>query len=343
MRETLKIRHYVIGIMYHAGEHPVQILSSRQLAAHFGMARSTVSLALKELVKEGYLISVRGKGNFTNPQKHLAPSPEKMPPLILLIHSDGRNFYYGKQEWESISTIGKAVTEAGYSFRQLALTSTDEEDLFKEILGAQADGLIWIDRLNYNESLLRRLSEEGLPVICDGMDVRAINTVFFDTASACREIGKHLASEGKTRILYCLGKWHQIHDLAEIQKEIQAGGREMDVTLLDFPEPAELSEHLLSEGTHKQWDVLFCNPHQLPLLKNLFSQLGQEMPEALIRLSLRNTPEESERFCFPFRKRAEATVRRMTELLNGDRTVRQIQIPMERIKYNPKEERSSNA
>lgn len=117
----------------------------------------------------------------------------------------------------------------------------------------------------------------------------------------------------------------------------------MDVTLLDFSEPAALSEHLLAEGTHKQWDVLFCNPHQLPILKNIYFQLGQKMPEALFRLSLRDTPEETERFCFSFRKRAEATVRRMTELLNGDRTIRQIQIPMERLKYNPKEERSSNA
>ena len=60
MKETLKIRHYVMGILYHAGNTSVQIMSSRELAAHFGIARSTVSLALKELVDDGFLIPKRG-------------------------------------------------------------------------------------------------------------------------------------------------------------------------------------------------------------------------------------------------------------------------------------------
>ena len=113
MKETLKIRHYVVGMIYHAGDRSVQIMSSRNLARQFGMARSTVSIALKELIDQGYLIPVRGKGNFTNPRKIMTPLPGKMPPLILLIHSDGRSFYYGKQEWESISTDDpQAVVDA---------------------------------------------------------------------------------------------------------------------------------------------------------------------------------------------------------------------------------------
>ena len=113
MKETLKIRHYVVGELYHAGERSVQIMSSRNLAKQFGMARSTVSIALKELIEQGYLIPVRGKGNFTNPRKIMIPLPGRMPPLILLIHSDGRSFYYGKQEWESISTDDpQAVVDA---------------------------------------------------------------------------------------------------------------------------------------------------------------------------------------------------------------------------------------
>ena len=90
MRETLKIRHYVVGVIYHAGERSVQIMSSRDLAKYFNIARSTVSIALKELVDQGYLIPVKGKGYFTNPRKIMTPIPGKMPPLILLLHGDGR-------------------------------------------------------------------------------------------------------------------------------------------------------------------------------------------------------------------------------------------------------------
>ena len=42
MKKTLKIRHYVTGVMYHAGNSSVQIMSSRDFAAHFGIACSTI-------------------------------------------------------------------------------------------------------------------------------------------------------------------------------------------------------------------------------------------------------------------------------------------------------------
>ena len=43
--------------------------------------------------------------------------------------------------------------------------------------------------------------------------------------------------------------------------------------------------------------------------------------------------EGAEEFYFPFRERAETTVQRMTELLNGDREIKQILVPMELIRY----------
>ena len=334
MKETLKIRHYVIGMIYHAGERSVQIMSSRNLARQFGMARSTVSIALKELIDQGYLIPVRGKGNFTNPRKIMTPLPGKMPPLILLIHSDGRSFYYGKQEWESISTIGNAVTAAGYSFRQLTLTSTGEDELYREILGAQADGLIWVDALFYNESLLRRLSESGLPVICDSISLSSVNTVAFDTRSACREIGKRLAQEHKRTILYFLGKWCRENDLPFIREGFSEAGIPLEVAFGDYMEGPLDSEILSRCLLKKKWDAVFSQPQHIPLLESTIAHLNIEPPELLSRLRLKNTKDERIEFCFPFRKRAEETVNRMTELLNGDRSVKQILLPMELIKQN---------
>ena len=336
MKETLKIRHYVIGVMYHAGEQSVQIMSSRNLAKQFGMARSTVSIALKELIEQGFLIPVRGKGNFTNPRKIMTPFPGKMPPLILLIHSDGRSFYYGSQEWESISTIGKAVTDAGYSFRQLPLTSTNEDDLYREIQGAQADGLIWVDALFYNESLLQRLSESGLPIICDSISLSSVNTVAFDTRSACRQIGKRLAREDKRTILYCLGKWCRENDLPSIREAFSEAGIPLEVSFGNYTEGPLDNETLSSFLLEKKWDAIFSQPQHIPLLESTIASLNIEPPELLSRLRIKNTKDERIEFCFPFRKRAEETVNRMTELLNGDRNVKQILLPMELITFNEK-------
>ena len=331
MRETLKIRHYVVGVIYHAGERSVQIMSSRDLAKYFNIARSTVSIALKELVDQGYLIPVKGKGYFTNPRKIMTPIPGKMPPLILLIHGDGRNFYHNSQAWESISTIGKAVTDAGFYFRQLTLSSTGEEELFNEIRGAQADGLIWIDRLYYDESLLKRLTDDGMPVICDALDSSAVNTVYFDTPSACRKIGQRLAREKKTNILYCLGKWHRENDLPYILEPFSKAGLDVHLEFVDNEGLADRDK--LTQGLlRRKWDVVFSHPPHVPLLSDAIRLTGIPPPELLARLYLRNTPERQEEFRFPFRKRAEATVQRMIELLYGDRRVKQISIPMEAIK-----------
>lgn len=332
MKETLKIRHYVIGVIYHAGDRSVQIMSSRNLARQFGMARSTVSIALKELIDQGYLIPVRGKGNFTNPQKLMTPLSGKMPPLILLIHSDGRSFYFGSQEWESISTIGKAVTDAGCFFRQLTLTSTGEEELFREILGAQADGLIWIDSLSGSDTLLRRLSESGLPVISDSASVSSVNTVVFDTRSACRKIGERLARERKTNLLYCLGEWYRENDFPPIREAFAEAGVPLHVTFCDGSEGPLEQEVLTRYLLEKKWDAVFSQPQQIPLLEQIIAHLEMEPPELLSRLRLKNTREETLEFRFPFRERAEKTVKRMMELLEGDSRVRHIQLPMKLVR-----------
>lgn len=331
MRETLKIRHYVVGVMYHAGERSVQIMSSRDLAKYFNMARSTVSIALKELVEQEYLVPVKGKGYFTNPQKIMTPIPGKMPPLILLIHGDGRNFYYGAQEWESISTVGKAVTDAGFYFRQLPLSSTGEDELFDEIRGAQADGLIWIDRLRYHEPLLKRLTEYGLPVICDHLGSTSVNTVVFDTPSACRKIGERLVQERMTNILYCLGQWHRENDLPYILEPFSKAGLKVNLEFVNNEGLADRNK--MTQGLlRRKWDAVFSQPAHVPLLNDAIRLTGIPPPELLERLYLCNTPERQEKFCFPFRKRAEAAVQRMTELLNGDHSVKQIIIPMEIVK-----------
>ena len=179
MKETLKIRHYVMGILYHAGNTSVQIMSSRELAAHFGIARSTVSLALKELVDDGFLIPKRGIGNFTNPKMFFSSRKDTMPPLIGIVLESGRNFYVTESGWKSLRPTCDAVIREGYNLRCLQLSETDEDKVFEEIMHSQVDALIWIDNIALKESLMKRLADAGLPV-------RMIKQAFRDAGKECR-------------------------------------------------------------------------------------------------------------------------------------------------------------
>ena len=84
--KSLRIRHYVMKLLYDNLNHPAPLLSARLLAEKFGISRTTVMTALATLRQEGYLFSHPGKGFFTNPDsrfmdvkpKHL-PQPTAMP------------------------------------------------------------------------------------------------------------------------------------------------------------------------------------------------------------------------------------------------------------------------
>ena len=65
--ENVRLRHYVMSLLYQGGSESVRLPTATQLAEEFGIARSTVLLALKQLREDGYVVGKRGSGVFTNP------------------------------------------------------------------------------------------------------------------------------------------------------------------------------------------------------------------------------------------------------------------------------------
>lgn len=59
--EVQKIWHRVMSILYRSGGCSVKIPSSNELAREFGVARSTVRIALEKLTEEGFLVTRRGQ------------------------------------------------------------------------------------------------------------------------------------------------------------------------------------------------------------------------------------------------------------------------------------------
>lgn len=115
--ENVRIRHYIMGLIYRSGGKSLRIPTSEKLAKEFGIARSTVLAALKQLREEGFLIGRRGSGVFTNGE--ILPVFSKK--LIGLILAGGDHYYYGHAAWTALAEIGKALTNFDWNIRILSV------------------------------------------------------------------------------------------------------------------------------------------------------------------------------------------------------------------------------
>lgn len=313
-----------MGILYHAGNTSVQIMSSRELAAHFGIARSTVSLALKELVDDGFLIPKRGIGNFTNPKMFFSSRKDTMPPLIGIVLESGRNFYVTESGWKSLRPTCDAVIREGYNLRCLQLSETDEDKVFEEIMHSQVDALIWIDNIALKESLMKRLADAGLPVICDNSGFSQVNTVVYDTDTACYEIGREFINRNVSAIFYNLSEWFVRHDLRMIKQAYRDAGKKCRITLAKEWEKsgASLEEYFRMEKR----GVIISNYKRHSHLSMLVEQCHADF-SFFYRLET-----FSGKYFYPHEERARIMVARLKELFQGKQKPDQQLIPLKFLK-----------
>ncbi len=149
---TLRVRYFVMDLLYHNHNPNVRIPSSREIAARFGIARSTARLALEQLSREGYIIGVHGKGTYLNPLQFSSP-PKVAPRKIIGIKvGSGDQFLCMRRQWEIMSAQGFALYDRGLFVRLLDNGGSKLEELKTDIELYHLDGIIawdfpWMDKL----------------------------------------------------------------------------------------------------------------------------------------------------------------------------------------------------
>ena len=164
--ENMRIRHYVMKLLYDNLNHPAPLLSARLLAEKFGISRTTVMTALATLRQEGYLFSHPGKGFFTNPDSRFMDVKPKHLPLVGMVINYGRNFYITRREWEIQTAVGSALLEAGFNLREITLNGLSPEAVLDELAESHVSALAWLlvsDQVS--EELLCRINAELFPVV----------------------------------------------------------------------------------------------------------------------------------------------------------------------------------
>ena len=162
--EVQKIWYRVMSILYRSGGQSVRIPSSNELAQEFGIARSTVRIALEKLTAEGFLITRRGSGTFTNPKCRLNANWDA--PLVGLLMLDGNLFFYSQELQNELECFFAEFRETGWNIR-LVTGQMDTPEAVQEILSH-----------NYLDGLITFGSSEFIPQVADAM-LPTVNMGFF--------------------------------------------------------------------------------------------------------------------------------------------------------------------
>lgn len=261
MKKTVMIRHYIIAQMYHSGSSSIRIMSARELARHFDVAQSTVSLALKELMDEGYIFSRPGLGNFTNPLRLPVYQDRPQPPLVGLMQGDGRFFFMNRQCWQRQRAFGNAIVAAGWNLRNIELSCPLNREAAQELQDTRIDALLWTGAYQQQE-FAEELSALGIPVVSDSPYFPQFSSVSADPREYLQAFVDYAVEHSYTSLLI----WEAENLLPTAMEILRQIIQEQGVTLR--VEPLRAAKIFSDE----YWLKYFSRNKQVLVFTNEFSE-----------------------------------------------------------------------
>ncbi|MCD9026187.1 GntR family transcriptional regulator [Cohnella silvisoli] len=181
-----------------------RIPSENELANQFGVSRITVKNALSELIEEGLIFRVQGKGSFISPTPSgepliYRPDPANLSskPLIAYLMPRLENMFTARL----LSGVESELSKQGY--RLLFCRTLDsleiEKEMLREVVQLGAKGIIIfpVEGETYSDEILRlTLSEFPLVVLDRYLRGVETNCVCSDNVEGARAATSHLVELG---------------------------------------------------------------------------------------------------------------------------------------------------
>ena len=246
------------------GVYTTQIPSTRSLSEEFGVARRTMSAALKVLVQSGVLVNRRRNGLVIDRQKIRQGT-------ILLV---------SRQPIESVPELENAVTQDLLHFKTVSVRNQQE---LSQVLPEDCLGILFV-----NSSLTVEFADfcttRQLPFVsCNQMPgYRHINWVDFDNYRALKELFGKLTSAGYRRIgAVFSGHMENYNDmfrrnLLRLKRELDLPHESYDDTVIFWNLP--IAEIIRRSVEHYQ------QKHSYPDALCCFMSLSEEQVEEMLKL-----------------------------------------------------------
>lgn len=178
-----------------------RIPSEGQIAQEFGVSRMTVREAIVELINEGYLYRLPGKGTFL--REHL---PERnIKSIVIKVPNLKCSFYY-----QIISGTEIVFTHRNYELKILTERDNqiEEKNILGRILGTKEAGVLLISAYytRTNLPLIKKVVEK-MPVVVVDVKIPEIkvDTVVSDDFQGGYILTEHLVEVGYKKILHLAG------------------------------------------------------------------------------------------------------------------------------------------
>lgn len=278
LREGLKIRHYIFNlILRHPGES-VKVPSSWELAKHFGIARSTVTLAYKELLKEGILIGRPGIGTFLAPRysQGLGNSGITYPLIGVLTHL-GNNLCFGSHQWGLMAAVGNQLTFGDVCQIRPVTLSGNIETVGKELKQNYLDALVWITPPENQPVLLQKIDQE-LPTVVLGRSEDNINSVALDYEEESYQNGKKLLAEGRKKFWAVNMSGAEFY-IPGFRRAYAEAGIELDDRFIFNPGSRQLEEFAEALRSGHRPDALLLHSNRRQEIIELLQQAGIDLKQ----------------------------------------------------------------
>lgn len=315
---TLRVRYYVMDLLYHNHNPLTRIPSSREIAAKFGIARSTARLALEQMVREGYLIGIPGKGTFLNPSSFSVP-PRSAPRKIVGIKIRfGDQFLYLREIWDILSCQGFSLMERRFYARLLDNGSSSLDSMQEEVELYHLDAIIaW---MLPDAEILRRLAKL-IPVVSVGKAVEDIDCVIGrDTA---KESIASLIRRYRCRRAFLLHSRSQLEMWTDFLKDIQFPGEIVAFEPLYSSEEDRLNREFLNSPP----DLFIFNHEWAPWYAE-FLQNNSVNPADILSIATNRPQQDNIRFPgwyinTPYQAMANSAARFLRNRIDNPETPRQ--------------------
>ena len=324
LREGLKIRHYIFNlVLRHPGES-VKVPSSWELAKHFGIARSTVTLAYKALMEEGILIGRPGIGTFLAPRYSQGLSSNgAVYSLIGLLTNLGNNLSYGSHQWGLMAAAGSNLTFGDSCQVRPVTLSGSLETMKKELEQNYLAALVWITPPEDQFLLLQEVSQ-CLPTVILGRTVKDINSVALDYEEESYKNGKRFLAEGRKKF-WAINMSGAEYYIPGFRRAYAEAGIELDERFIFPPDSRQLEEFAEALRSGHRPDALLLHSNRRKEVVELLQKAGIDLKQecrVLANIAAAQIPGFAG-WCHevPYAELGRATAEIVFRLLSGDRRV----------------------
>jgi GntR family transcriptional regulator, arabinose operon transcriptional repressor len=275
----LKVRNYVLEhIQHHKWRANDRLPTEAELAKQFDVSRFTVKKALDDLVTEGLVYRIQGKGSFVSPISTEENSytvlegsiSASFKPIALLMPS-----IQGSLTANLLAGVEEQLTAQGYHVFFRATNNEQEQErlLLRECVQLGVKGVIIfpVDGESYSEDILR-LTLNKFPVVVIDRYLRGLDTncVCSDNVGGAYNATSHLIELGHTHIAY-----FGLRTRMTTSVEDRLLGYEKALIEHHIPIDYHLS---LSEWSEENDEVSKGSPDYLSLIQRTFRTFFQENP-----------------------------------------------------------------